>query len=87
MGDQRSGEPELPEGEGEQPGPAVGGLGVSWAHGRPPEGVHVQDGIVALVTVGGQKSVKLSGDENVVSKVSHHVIDDPAPHVPARATR
>ena len=39
VGDQGSGEPELPEREGEQPGPAVGGGGISGANGRPAEGL------------------------------------------------
>ena len=37
VGDHRAGEPELPEREHEEPGPAVGSFGVSRANGRPAE--------------------------------------------------
>jgi len=39
VNDEWSSEPELPEGEDEQPGPAIGGLGVSGADGGPAEGL------------------------------------------------
>lgn len=60
--------------------PHVDGNGVfleeDWSGLPAFEGVQVEDGVEAIVTVGGQKSVKLSGDENVVSKVAPQVIDD-----------
>src|SRR4051794_3068637 len=39
VSDEGSGEPELPERKGEQPGPAISGLGVARAHGGPAEGL------------------------------------------------
>jgi hypothetical protein len=65
--------------------PHVDGNGVfreeTWTDVGAFEGVAIEDGIDAAVTVGGQQSVKLSGDENVVAQVSHHVGEDPGTHV------
>jgi hypothetical protein len=46
VGDEGSGEPELPEREGKQPGPAVGGGGVSGADSRPAERLFEEAGAV-----------------------------------------
>jgi hypothetical protein len=65
--------------------PHVDGNGVfreeSWTDVGAFEGVAIERGIAATVAVGGQQAVRMSGDENVVGRVSHRVSEDPETHV------